>query len=121
LLSCLQSLLKQLSHIFLSRQVSLKEGQNGNFLLPTAYTAAKTVLCCQTHTLIWLRCSVDSVCVYSSRIASARNVTWGCAFRVLQQYHTKVRFIIIIIIIIIIIYFIHSCKSTIGHVKSLSV
>jgi hypothetical protein len=31
--------------------LSLKEGQKGKFFvfLPTAYTAAKSVLCCQTH------------------------------------------------------------------------
>jgi hypothetical protein len=82
LLSCLQSLLKQLSNIFLSRQVShllqtLKECQNGKLLLPTAYTAVKSVLRCQTHILTWLRCSVDWVCVRSNQTARCEKCDMG--------------------------------------------
>jgi hypothetical protein len=52
----------------------MKEGQKlkSFVLLPTAYTAAKSVLCCQTHALTWLRCSVDPVFMHSNRISRCK-------------------------------------------------
>jgi hypothetical protein len=63
-------------------RVSSKEGQKRKVfvLLPTAYTAARSVLCCQTHALTWPRCSRrsgDSVCVRSNRIAKCEKCDVG--------------------------------------------
>jgi hypothetical protein len=63
------------------------------FLLPTAYTAAKSLLCCQTNTLMVaeIQCRFSFVCL-QIKLQGARNVTWDSAFRVLLEYHTKARF-----------------------------
>jgi hypothetical protein len=101
LLSCLQVLLKQLTHIFLSKQVShllhtlgslWETVKNGNFCLVTdciyccqictmfllwGLLYSFTVLCCQTNTLTWLRYSEDSVWVRSNRIAMCQKYDVG--------------------------------------------
>jgi hypothetical protein len=82
----LQPLSKQLSP-YISNQpsvtcisdigVSLKEVQNLICLSSTSYTAAESLLCCQTNNLMWLRCSVDSVCVRSNPIARCEKCDVG--------------------------------------------
>jgi hypothetical protein len=72
----------------------LTECHNGIFfLLPTAYTAAKSLLCCQINalTVAEIQCRFSFVCV-QIEFQCGRNEMWVCEFRMLQQYHTKVRF-----------------------------
>jgi hypothetical protein len=95
MLSCyaVPFLSRQLSHLLQTSSFFLMEGQKGTFLLPTAYTTAKSLLCCQTNTLTVaeIQCRFSFVCV-QIELQCARNVMWDCAFRVLQQYHRKARF-----------------------------
>jgi hypothetical protein len=62
-------------------------------LLPTAYTAARYLLCYQTNTLTVaeIHCRLSFVCI-QIELGCARNVALDFAFWVLQGYHTKVRF-----------------------------
>jgi hypothetical protein len=71
-------------------RVFLTEVQERKFLLPTAYTAAKSLLCCQTNTLMVaeIQCRLSFLCV-QTELQCGGNVTWDCAFWVLQQYHIK--------------------------------
>jgi hypothetical protein len=100
LLSCLQSLSKQLSHIFLSRQVSRQFHTLGSlwrkvktekfcYLLLHSYQIF-AMLPNEYFNVAEIQCRWSFV--LQIELQSARDVTWDCAFLVLQEYRTKATF-----------------------------